>query len=173
MVEILVIVDAVAPGFWERYSPSRQLLMKTTHLLYRMAWLGIRLGRVSFARKDQERLRRLRTLSISMAALLPRRLRPEGYVTEVARIEQIASYAARNYKPSPVKANVLLFTSEMRPTGSLMGNDMGWGAILGRQVRLNSLPGNHTEIFHPVPASIMASLVRESLGLKSEATSRT
>jgi hypothetical protein len=35
------------------------------------------------------------------------------------------------------------------------------------------LPGNHNEIFHPVPASIMAAFVREALGLKSEVTSRT
>jgi len=172
-VEILVIVDAVAPGFWERYSQSRQVLMRITQHLYRLAWFAIRLGRVSFAQRDKERLRRLRTLTISMASLLPRRLRPEGFVTQVARIEQIASQAARDYKPSPVKANVLLFTSEVRPTGSFMGNDMGWGAVLGREVRLNSLPGNHTEIFHPVPASIMASLVRRSLGLNSEITSST
>jgi thioesterase domain-containing protein len=104
---------------------------------------------------------------------LPRRLRSNAYVTETARIEQMASQAARDYKPSPVKANVLLFTSEVRPTGSFMGNDMGWGAVLGRSVHLNSLPGNHTEIFHPVPASIMAGHVRKALGLKSEVTSRT
>ena len=37
VVEILVIVDALAPGFWERYSPSRQLLMKMTQLVSRLA----------------------------------------------------------------------------------------------------------------------------------------
>jgi thioesterase domain-containing protein/acyl carrier protein len=173
VVEILVIVDALAPGFWERYSQSRQLLMKMTQLVSRLVWLVIRLGRVSFAKRDKNRLRRLRTLSISMAFILPRRFRPKGYVTDTARIEQIASQAACDYKPSPVKANVLLFTSEVRPRGSFMGNDMGWGAVLGRPVHLNSLPGNHNEIFHPVPASIMARFVREALGLKSEVTSRT
>jgi amino acid adenylation domain-containing protein len=173
VVEILLIVDALAPGFWERYSQSRQLLMKMTQLVFRLAWLAIRLGRVSFAKRDKDRLRRRRTLAISMAFMLPRRLRPKGYVTETARIEQMASQAARVYKPSPVKANVLLFTSEVRATGSFMGKDMGWGAVLGRSLHLNSLPGNHNEIFHPVPASIMAGHVREALGLKSEVTSRT
>jgi amino acid adenylation domain-containing protein len=173
VVEILVIVDALAPGFWERYSPSRQLLMKMTQLVSRVTWLVIRFGRVSFAQTDKDRLRRLRTLAISMAFMLPRRLRPKGYVTETARIEQIASQAARDYKPSPIKANVLLFTSEVRPRGSFMGNDMGWGAVLGRPVHLTSLPGNHNEIFHPVPASIMAGFVREALRLKFEVTSRT
>jgi amino acid adenylation domain-containing protein len=173
VVEILVLVDALAPGFWERYSPSRQLLMKITQAGSRVAWLVIRFGRVSFAQRDKDRLRRLRTLAVSLAFMLPRRLRPTGYVTESMRIEQVASQAALDYKPLPVKANVLLFTSEVRPTGSFMGNDMGWGAILGRPVHVNSLPGNHNEIFHPVPASIMAAFVREALGLKSEVTSRT
>jgi amino acid adenylation domain-containing protein len=173
VVEIVVIVDALAPGFWEKYSKGRQFLMKMTELVYRLAWLVIRLGRVSFAQRDKDRLRRLRTLAVSVAFKLPRRIRPKGYITETARIEQIASQAARHYKPSPVKANILLFTSEVRPTGSFMGSDMGWGAVLGRPVRLNSLPGNHNEIFHPVSASMMAALVRESLGLKPEVTSGT
>ena len=147
--------------------------MKMTQLVSRLAWLVIRLGRVSFAKRDKDRLRRLRTLAISMAFILPRPLRPNGYVTGSARIEQMASQAARDYNPSPIKANVLLFSSEVRATGSFMGNDMGWGAVLGRSVHLNSLPGNHNEIFHPVPASIMAGHVREALGLKSEVTSRT
>jgi amino acid adenylation domain-containing protein len=173
VVEILVIVDALAPGFWERYSQSRQLLMKMSLNVSRLRWLVIRLGRVSFAKKDKDRLRRLRTLAVSVTFMLPRRLWPEANVTETERIGQIAMQAAREYKPSPIKANVLLFKSEVRPTGSFMGNDMGWGAVLGRPLHLNSLPGNHTEIFHPVPASIMAGLVREALGLKSEVTSRT
>ncbi len=173
VVEILVIVDALAPGFWERYSPSRQLLMKITQRVSRLAWFVVRLGRVSFAKRDKDRLRRLRTLAVSVAFMLPRRLRPKGYVTETVRIDQIASQAAGDYKPSPVKANVLLFTSEVRPTGAFMGNDMGWGAVLGRPVHVTSLPGNHNEIFHPAAASIMAAFVREALRLKSEVTSRT
>ena len=173
VVEILVIVDALAPGFWERFSKPRQSLIQMAQLVYRVYWFVIRLGRVGFAERDKDHVRRVRTLAVSMTSVLPRRLRPEGYLIEVARIEQIASQAARDYRPVPIKANVLLFTSEVRPTGAFMGNDMGWGAVLGRPVRLNSLPGNHNEIFHQVPASIMASLVRESLGLKPEVASLT
>jgi thioesterase domain-containing protein len=173
VVEIVVIVDALAPGFWERYSPTRQLLMKLTQRVSRLAWFAIRLGRVTFAKRDKDRLRGLRTLAVSVAFKLPRRFRPKDYVIERARIDQITSHAAVDYKPSPVKANVILFTSEVRPTGHFMSYDMGWGALLGRPVHLNSLPGNHNEIFHPAPASIMAGFVREALGLKSEVTSRT
>jgi amino acid adenylation domain-containing protein len=173
VVEILVIVDALAPGFWERYSPSRRLLMKMTQRVSRLAWFAIRVGRVGFAKRDRDRLRRLRTLAVSVAFMLPRRLRPKDYVIETARIDQIASQAAGDYKPSPVKTNLILFTSEVRPTGSFMSNDMGWSAVLGRPVDLNSLPGNHNEIFHPVAASIMAGLILQALALKSEVTSST
>jgi amino acid adenylation domain-containing protein len=173
VVEVLVMVDSVAPGFWERHSRSRQLLMKMTQRAYSLAWLVIRLRRVSFAKRDNDRLRRLRTLGVSVAFMLPRRFRPTGYVTEMMRIEQLATRAALDYKPSPVKANVLVFTSEVRPTGSFMGNDMGWDAVLGRPLHVKSLPGNHNEVFHPVAASIMAAFVREALGLKSAVTSRT
>jgi amino acid adenylation domain-containing protein len=173
VVEVLVIVDALAPGFWDRYSKPRQLLMKMSQLAHRLAWFLIRFWRVNFTHKGQDRLRLLRTLSISMVSMLPSRFRPEDYATETMRIEQVAVEAARRYKPSPVKANVLLFTSEVRPIGPLMGNDMGWGAVLGRPVHLNSLPGNHTEIFHPPAARIMAALLREALGSKSEAVSGT
>jgi hypothetical protein len=144
-----------------------------TQRVSRLAWFVIRLGRVSFAKRDKDRLRRLRTLAISVTFMLPRRLLQQGYVTETVHVEQIAFQAAREYKPSPVKANVLLFKSEVRPTGSFMGNDMGWAAVLGRPVHVNSLPGNHNEIFHPVPAGIMAGLIRQALGLKSEVTSQT
>jgi amino acid adenylation domain-containing protein len=173
VVELVVIVDALAPGFWERYSPTRQLLMKMTQRVSRLAWFVIRLGRVSFAKRDKERLRGLRTLAVSVAFKLPRRFRPKEYVIEKARIDQIASHAACDYKPPPVKADLLLFTSEVRPTGPFMSHDMGWGAVLGRPVHLNSLPGNHNEIFHPVAASIMAGLILQTLALKSEVTSST
>ena len=173
IVEILLIIDALAPGFWERYSKSRQLLMKMTQLTHRVAWFVIRFWRVSFTHKGKDRLRLLRTLSISMASMLPHRLRPEGYVIETTRIEQVVAEAARHYKPSPIKANVVLFTSEVRPTGPIMGTDMGWGAVLGHAVQLNALPGNHTEIFHPSAARITAALVRKALGLKSVTVSQT
>jgi hypothetical protein len=38
-------------------------------------------------------------------------------------------------------------------------------------VNLNSLPGNHNEIFHPAAARIMAAYVRETLEMKTEAVS--
>ena len=172
VVEILMIVDALAPGFWERFSAPRQLLMKTAQFASRLAWLVVRLKRVGFAKGGKDRRRRLRALAISMSFNLPGRAGEAEFDTETARIEHLATQAARTYKPAAVKAHVLLFSSEVRLTGSFLSNDLGWGAVLGRSVHLNSLPGNHTEIFHPIPAGIMAGHVRKALGLKTEAASR-
>jgi amino acid adenylation domain-containing protein len=168
VVELLAIFDGVAPGFWAQYSAPRQFLMKMTLLVHRLGGFLVRLGRIGFSDKGKERMRLLRTLSVSIAFALPRRLRPEGYVTEVTRLERVATQAAHSYNPSPIKANVLVFTSEIWPTGSFMGSDMGWGTVLGRPVQLKSLPGNHNEIFHPPAARIIAMHIREALGLTSE-----
>jgi amino acid adenylation domain-containing protein len=172
-VEFLAVFDALAPGFWEQYSSPRQFLIKMTLLLHRLGGFVVRLWRVSFADKGKDRLRRLRTLNLSIALALPRRLRPEGFATEETHLEQVVAQAARSYKPRPIKANVLLFTSQTRPTGSLMGNDMGWGAVLKHTVRLNTLVGNHHEIFHPAAARVMAAHIRQVLGLKSEVVSHS
>jgi amino acid adenylation domain-containing protein len=167
LVEFLAVFDALAPGFWAQYSRPRQLLMKVTLVLHRLVWFVVRLWRVSFTEKGREHLRLLRTLTVSMAFALPRRFRPEGYVMEERRLEQVVAQAACSYKPPPIKANVLLFTSRTRPTGSFMGSDMGWGAVLKHTVPLNTLAGNHHEIFHPTAARVIAAHIRQVLGLRS------
>ena len=169
IVEVLVIIDAVAPGFWDGRSQGRLLMMRIIHFMHRIGWFLVRVARIGFSDRGKERLRRLRTFAVSLAFAVPRRWRPEAYVTEVIRIDQMASSASITYRPPAIQAKVLLFTSEARPTGRIMGNDMGWGKLLGRSVGLNFLPGNHNEIFHPDSASIMAEIVRKELGLESKA----
>jgi hypothetical protein len=116
---------------------------------------------------DQVRdgLRRLREVGASMLRTLPQGLRPEMTVVETLRIQQYAARAAESYRPGPIKGKVVLFKSELRPTGQFIGEDMGWGAILGRTVRLDTLPGNHNDIFYIPSARIMAGRVRRALGL--------
>lgn len=172
-VELLAIFDSLAPGFWEQHSEPRKLVMKMSMLIHRLGWFVVRLGRIRFADKGKDRQRLLRFLGASVAFALPRRFRPESYVIEATRIEQLTTQAARAYKPSSIKANVLLFSSGTRPTGSLMGSDMGWESVLGRPVQLNSLPGNHNEIFHAPAADVSASYIREALGLKSGMAAHT
>lgn len=172
VVEILVIIDAEAPGYWERHSPTRQLVMNGIVFVHRFSSFASRLWRSTTAKRDKDGLRRLRTLAFSIAAVLPRWIRPEGYVTETTRLEQIVTQAASVYRPPPIKANVLVFKSEARPTGGFMGQDMGWGEVLGHPVQVNTLPGNHREILHPQPARLMAARVRAALGLEPEVDSR-
>jgi amino acid adenylation domain-containing protein len=172
-IELLAIFDAVAPGFWEQFSEPRKFLIKMNLLTRRLGGFLVRLRRIGFADKGKERLRLLRTFAVSIAFALPRRFRPEGYVIEVPRLDQIANQAARSYNPSPIRAKVLLFACEMQPTSFLMGRDMGWGSVLGHPVQVNLLPGNHNEIFHPLGASVIAMHVRNALGLKSHTIAQT
>jgi amino acid adenylation domain-containing protein len=165
-VELLAVFDSIAPGFWEQYSRPRQALMKGTLLVHRMGWFVVRSWKVSFANKDKDRLRLLRTLTVSMAFALPRKFRPEGFVVEQTRIERVVNQAALSFQPPPIKANVLLFTSGVRPTGALMSRDIGWGSILKRKMGLISLAGNHNEIFHAPAARVIAAHMRQSLGLQ-------
>jgi amino acid adenylation domain-containing protein len=169
VVEILVIIDALAPGFWERYSRPRRLLMSGTIFLYRAGWFLRRLWRTSLARRQKAH----RTLALSITSALPRRWRPEFYATETTRLEQITSSAAISYRPPAIKARMLVFKSEVRPAGASMGEDMGWNAVMGHPVQINTLPGNHLEIMHPTAARMMAARVREALGLGPAAVSTT
>jgi amino acid adenylation domain-containing protein len=173
VVEILIIIDALAPGFWDRYSKGRQILMSGIVLAHRMNRFANRLWRSTRARRDKEGLRLLRTLILSVTSALPRRFRPEAYVIETSRLEQITASAASSYWPAPIKANVLVFKSEVRPSGLFMGQDMGWNLVLGRPLQVDTLPGNHLEIFHPRAARIMAGRIRDALGLRPEAISQS
>lgn len=167
-IELLVIIDALAPGFWDNYSPPSRMLRGGISLIYRSGWFVRRLMRSSVAKRDKEGLRRMRTLAFSIASALPRSLRPEGYHTETTRLERIVTSASALYRPPPIQANVLVFKSEVRPTGQFMGRDMGWSRVLARPVHVNSLPGNHREIFHPVAARMMAEQIRHALQSKPD-----
>jgi amino acid adenylation domain-containing protein len=169
VVELLVIIDALAPGFWERYSRPRQLLMSATMFVYRAGWFARRLWRSSLARRHKAH----RTLALSITSALPLRLRPEGYARQTTRLEQITSSAAISYRPPAIKASTLVFNSEVRPAGAFMGEDMGWNAVMGHPVQINTLPGNHLEIMHPTAARMMAARVREALGLEPAVVSPT
>lgn len=169
-VEMLMIVDAWAPGYWSRYSPIRQFFVNASHFGQRIRWYADSMSSLSVPERVNDGLRRIRHFLRSFVEALPRGLLPELEIVETMRIQQFASKAAETYRPGPVKANVLLFKSELRPTGHFIGEDMGWGAVVGRPVRLDTLPGNHTEIFALPAARLMAMRVRSFLESQREGT---
>jgi len=154
-IEVLMIIDTWAPGYWTGRSPMRRLLLSIAHSGHRLSWIVGRLRRGTMEKRKQDILRRLR-----------KEARPKGAVGEVTRIERMVSDAVANYQPGPVKGKVLLFKGEQQPTGSFVGEDMGWTQVLGRQANVDTLPGNHSEIFNLPGARIMAARVRETLDLE-------
>jgi thioesterase domain-containing protein/acyl carrier protein len=165
-VEMLAIIDAWAPGYWTRYSPVRQFFVNASHFGQRITWYVDSMRNLPAGEQFKDGFRRLREVGASLVRALPRGLRPEMPVVEMLRIQKYASKAAESYKPGPIKANVVLFKSELRPTGHFIGEDMGWGAVLGREVKLDTLPGNHNDIFYVPSARVMAGRMRRALGLE-------
>jgi amino acid adenylation domain-containing protein len=165
-IELLMIIDTWAPTRWIQQLPIRKLLSNIAHSGHRLNWIANRLRRSPMEKRKQDILRRLRNTATAMGQFLPQHIRSKAGVAEVSRIERLVSNAAAVYRPGEVKGNVLLFKGEQQPTGRLVGEDMGWTQVLRRQVHIDTLPGNHSEIFELPGASIMAARVREALNLE-------
>jgi thioesterase domain-containing protein len=165
-IELLMIIDTWAPTRWIQQLPIRKLLSNIAHSGHRLNWMANRLRRSPMEKRKQDILRRLRNTATAIGQFLPQHIRSKAGVAEVSRIERLVSNAAAVYRPGEVKGNVLLFKGEQQPTGRLVGEDMGWTQVLRRQVHIDTLPGNHSEIFELPGASIMAARVREALNLE-------
>ena len=159
-VELLMIMDAWAPGHWTRQSPIRKMLMNWAYSLHRLRWMSNRLRYGSMEKRKRDILRRLRAIATS-TSVLPRGMRPETPARESSRIEKLVSDAVNSYKPIPIKGTVAVFKGEQQATSPLIGEDLGWSQLLGRKVSVDTLPGNHSEIFDLPGARIMASRVRK------------
>jgi amino acid adenylation domain-containing protein len=165
-IELLMIIDTWAPNRWIGHLPLRRFFLNIAHSAHRLNRIANRLRRSSMEKRKQDVLRRLRDTATTMARLLPQGVRSKARVAEVSRIERLVSNAAAVYQPGEVKGTVLLFKGEQQPTGRFIGEDMSWTQVLRRKVHIDTLPGNHSEIFDLPGASIMAARVREALNLE-------
>ena len=165
-IELLMIIDTWAPNRRLGQISMRTFLLNIAHSAHRLNWIANRLRHSSMEKRKQDVLRRVRNTATTMARFLPQQMRSKAGVAEVSRIERLVSNAAAVYQPGQVKGNVLLFKGEQQPTGRFVGEDMGWAQVLRRQVHIDTLPGNHSEIFDLPGASIMAARVREALNLE-------
>ena len=166
-IELLMIIDTWAPNRWIEHLPLSRFFLSIAHSAHRLNRIANRLRRSSMETRKQDVLRRLRDAATSIGRLLPQKMQSKTRAAEVSRIEKLVSNAAALYQPGQVKGNVLLFKGEQQPTGRFVGEDMGWTQVLRRKVRIDTLPGNHSEIFDLPGASIMAARVREALDLET------
>ena len=165
-VELLMMIDSWAPGHWARQSTIRKILMTWAHDFQRLSWMINRLRHASMEKRKQDVVRRIRAMAAS-ASMLPKGMRPEEPPRESNRIEKLVTDAAASYIPKPIKGTVAVFRGEQQPTGKLIGDDLGWSQLLGRKVAVDTLPGNHSEIFDISGARIMADRIRKVLNPES------
>lgn len=136
-IELLTVIDAVAPGYWAH-------CRWPTKLLY--TW---------------HRLNTARRAASAVQLILRKFIRvPDPEEAEhAAELEESASQARFL---GPLKGNLLLFCSEDDPI-SCLPSGLGWERIIGRPVQAIPLPGNHHKIFENPGAGIMASAIRNQL----------
>lgn len=170
-IEMLMIMDAWAPGYWMRQSWARRTLMQAVYRTQRFRWVGRRLRQAN----NEARSLYLRRSLHGMAAAAARNfavwlhrmnlpVRPPR-TEEMRRSEQVEFTATRSFEVGPLSGQVLLFRSEEQPSGPLLAADMGWSRLIGRPMTVEQLPGDHQEIFDQAGARIMADSARRILGM--------
>lgn len=136
-IELLAVIDTVAPGYWSQCKWS-------TKLIY------------TWHRFDTAR-RAASTIQLILRKLM--RIADPEEAEHAAELEESASQARFL---GPLEGNLLLFCSEDDPI-SCLPNGLGWERIIGRPVHAIPLPGNHHKILENPGAGIMASEIRNQL----------
>lgn len=174
-VELLMVIDAWAPGYWRHRPWIRRTAMQAVYRWQRLRWVSRRLANATSEQRRTYVKRSLHNMAAAAARNLSVRLHRMGLpvqvrlTEEMRRGEQLEYTATRSYDPGPVHGAVLVFSSEEQPCGVLLAQDMGWSKILERPITVERLPGDHHEIFNLPGARIMAQRVRAALQAAPEA----
>ncbi len=168
-IELLMVMDAWAPGYWSKQPRMRRTLMRAIYRGERFLWVMRRLRPCSMSERQAYIRRSLHGMAAAAARNLTAWLHHMNLpvnirlTEEMRRSEQLEYTASRAFEVGPLEGKVLLFRSEEQPTGPLLAPDMGWTELLGRPMRVDQLPGDHQEIFDHAGVKIMAALAREVL----------
>ncbi len=173
-IELLMVMDAWAPGYWRHQTSLRRTAMQAVYRWQRLRWVSRRLAAASGEQRRTYIKRSLHGLAAAAARNLSVRLHRMGLpvqvrlTEEMRRGEQLEYTATRSYDPGPVHGAVLVFSSEEQPRGVLLAPDMGWSKILERPITVERLPGDHHEIFNLPGARMMALRARAALQEQSQ-----
>jgi hypothetical protein len=167
---MVMIIDAWAPAYWTGQTPMRRRLMLAIYHLQRLRWMESRPSNGGQPKSGSFFRRSLQSFTIAagkFVARLERWANPaETRQTEEERLnDQLQSTARHASESGPLQGKVLLFRSEEEPTGPMLAADMGWSELIGRQVQVEMMPGDHHQIFDLPGARMMALRARAALGL--------
>lgn len=170
-IELLMIIDVWAPGYWHYQPKIRRSLMMSVYKLQRLRTLMLRLKRSDLSRPDSPVHHGLQGYVVAaknLKAWLRERKHPDQTPLEremQRRGELLETTATLARWSGAVRGNVLLFRSGEEPTGPLLAPEMGWPEMLGRPMHVEAIPGSHREIFNLPGARMMATRARGMLGL--------
>lgn len=144
-VQLLVIVDAWAPGFWRDMSSLQRLLAKATYTISRAR---LHLGHMPSEGKLQFLVERIKGWLADS---------PDQNLTDDATaIDQMVDHASHAYQPGSFRGTTLVFRSCEQPSGPFLPLDMGWGALLDDGPTVISLPGDHRQMLSGRAAEMLA-----------------
>ena len=167
-VEMLLVVDAWAPGYWRDLPPLRKLVAKTSYY-----WSRFGFHRRTFAalssreRKDfiQQRTRLWKAAITRQMGSIPflRRSPQTATESDTTLVDQVQYAASLKYHARPWPGRALLFCSSEQPFGKFLPRDMGWSRLLTENTAVTILPGDHHKIFEDPGAGIVAATVKSAL----------
>jgi len=172
-IELLMVLDIWAPRYWYDQAPLRRRMMLWVYKLQRFRSLVRRLTRNSLLRHESFIHRTLVNGAI-LAQKAFTRIHGAAFDPEVNEFDELSQslhmdrVAAIAAFSGPLAGNILLFRSEEEPPGPLLAPDMGWAQILGRDVQVETVQGDHREIFDYPGVRVMAAHVRAVTGSHSE-----
>ncbi|MGB8478111.1 MAG: condensation domain-containing protein [Acidobacteriaceae bacterium] len=174
-IELVIIIDAWAPGYWNSQSPLRRRVMLTIYHFQRFRWAGRRPRNIGEAKPGSFLQRSLQALAVAVGKFggrLQRWATPaESRNTEEEQLALHLQETARLVAASgPLQGKALLFRSEEEPMGPMLASDMGWSELFEKHVEVEVVPGNHHEIFNLPGARIMALRARAVLGLDARSS---
>ncbi len=176
-IELLMIMDVWAPGYWHNQPKLRRSLMLAVYNVQRLRALTLRLKRTDMSRQETHIARGLRSYLVA-AKNLPTWLREKMPVPKTPLIEEMQGRshllemtAVQAHRTGPLRGKILLFRSIEEPGGPLLAPEMGWNELLGRPAHIELLPGSHREIFDLPGARMMAARAHEILDASAPARS--
>lgn len=168
-VEMLLIVDAWAPGYWRDLPIGRKLVAKSNYYWARFHWQRRVLTALPFREQAtflQERTRLWKASILRQMGSVPflRGLtRQVASESEITLVDQVQFAASLKYQARPWPGTAVLLRSAEQPAGKFLPDDMGWAQVLTEPSGITFLPGDHRRIFEDPGAQIIARSVKAFL----------
>lgn len=170
-VDLLLLVDGWAPGYWRRLGILRRMAAKSNYYRTRIVRHARALATATFPQRLAFLKQKWTLVQVATSQQLASLFYSAGVKAQVkveeqlTLVDQLVFAASRHYTPQPYKFPALVFRSMEQPRGRLLPYDLGWGELLECPVDTIQLPGDHQEIFDDPGAQILAQHISDFLHL--------